>query len=159
MNTIHLIYDSLDKDMTGPHRIGTTLLIAVSTCLISLICALILWVLDIKRRKVVQEDTPSDPCMIFNKKTDSNLYKILFFCFIADEFHISDIRHFSASLYCVFIICVFYYVAIFPFIAAAQLLYISKYNLSAGWANACNSLVYFMYVLLNKKLRKKSISI
>ena len=57
-----------------------------------------------------------------------------------------DIRHFSASLYCVFIICVFYYVAIFPFIAAAQLLFESKYNLSPAWSNACNSLVYFMYV-------------
>lgn len=62
MNTIHLIYDSLGKDMTGPHRIGTTLLIAVSTCVISLICALLLWILDNRRRKVVQEDTPSDPC-------------------------------------------------------------------------------------------------
>jgi hypothetical protein len=63
MNTIHLIYDSIDKNTTGPHRIGTTLLIAVSTCLISLICALILWPLDIRRRKVMQEDTPADPCM------------------------------------------------------------------------------------------------
>jgi hypothetical protein len=62
MNTIHLIYNSLGKDNTGPHRIGTTLLIAVSTCLVSLICALILWVLDIRRRKMIQEDTPADPC-------------------------------------------------------------------------------------------------
>jgi hypothetical protein len=63
MNTIHLIYDSLDKNMTGPHKIGTTLLIAVSTCIISLICALILWPLDIRRRKVLREDRPADPCM------------------------------------------------------------------------------------------------
>ncbi|CAF4967508.1 unnamed protein product, partial [Rotaria socialis] len=125
MNTIHRIYDSLDKDVTGPHRIGTTLLIAVSTCLISLLCAIILWSLDIRRRKVIQEDNPPDP---------------------SDEFHIRDIRHFSASLYSVFIICVFYYVAIFPFIAAAQLLFESKYDLSPAWSNACNSLVYFMYV-------------
>lgn len=62
MNTIHRIYDSLGKDGTGPHRIGTTLLIAVSTCVVSLICALILWSLDNRRRKVVQEDTPADPC-------------------------------------------------------------------------------------------------
>ncbi|CAF0894574.1 unnamed protein product [Rotaria sordida] len=131
MNTIHRIYDSLDKDSTGPHRIGTTLLIAVSTCFVSLVCALILWTLDIRRRKVIQEDHPHDP---------------------ADEFHIRDIRHFSASLYCVFIICVFYYVAIFPFIAAAQLLFISKYNLSPTWSNACNSLVYFMSAILSPLL-------
>jgi MFS family permease len=128
MNTIHRIYDSLSKDSTGPHRIGTTLLIAVSTCAISLICALILWTLDNRRKKVIQEDSPPDP---------------------SDEFHIRDIRHFSASLYCVFIICVFYYVAIFPFIAAAQLLYISKYDLSPGWANACNSLLFFMSAILS----------
>jgi len=131
MNTIHRIYDSLGKDLTGPHRIGTTLLIAVVTCFISLICALILWILDIRRRKVVQEDNPPDP---------------------SDEFHIRDIRHFSASLYCVFIICVFYYVAIFPFIAAALLLFISKYNLSPAWSNACNSLVYFMSAILSPVL-------
>ena len=63
MNTIHPIYDSLDKNITGSHRIGITLLIAVSTCFVSLVCALILWVLDNRRRKVVQEDTPPDPCM------------------------------------------------------------------------------------------------
>lgn len=61
MNTIHHIYDSLNKDMTGPHRIGVTLLIAVSTCIISLVCSLILWVLDIRRRKVIREDNPHDP--------------------------------------------------------------------------------------------------
>lgn len=128
MNTILLIYKSLDPSMTGPHKIGITLLIAVSTCVVSLICALLLWVLDNRRRKVVQEDTPADP---------------------SDEFHIRDIRHFGAPLYCVFIICVFYYVAVFPFIASAQLLYISKYGLSSSWANACNSLVYLMSAVLS----------
>jgi hypothetical protein len=73
------------------------------------------------------------------------LDKIMIYIFLILSL-ILDIRHFSASLYSVFIICVFYYVAIFPFIAAAQLLFESKYNLSPAWANACNSLVYFMYV-------------
>ena len=63
MNTIHRIYDSLDPTLTGPHRIGTTLLIAVSTCVVSLACALILWVLGIRRRKVIQEDNPPDPSL------------------------------------------------------------------------------------------------
>jgi hypothetical protein len=60
-----------------------------------------------------------------------------------------DVRHFPASLYCLYAICVFYYVAIFPFIALAQLLFESKYGLSPAWSNACNSLVYFMQVLFN----------
>lgn len=64
MNTIHVIYDSLDKNETGPRRIGTTLLIAVSTCFVSLICAMVLWTLDIRRRKMIQEDTPAGPCKI-----------------------------------------------------------------------------------------------
>jgi len=72
LNTIHRIYDSLDKNSTGPHRIGTTLLIAVSTCVISLICALILWSLDIRRRKVIQEDNPPDEGL--------NIYTIVLFC-------------------------------------------------------------------------------
>lgn len=130
MNTIHSVYDSLNMP-PGPRRIGTTLLIAVSTCVVSMACALILWSLDNRRRKVILEDNPPDP---------------------ADEFHIKDIRKFSASLYSVFIICVFYYVAIFPFIAAAQLLFESKYDLSPAWSNACNSLVYFMSAILSPLL-------
>ena len=70
MNTIHVIYDSLDKSETGPHRIGTTLLIAVSTCFVSLICAMVLWTLDIRRRKMIQEDTPAGPCKIQEMKRE-----------------------------------------------------------------------------------------
>ena len=80
-------------------------------------------------------------------KLNNKNFTSLFFDFL-------DIRHFSASLYCVFIICVFYYVAIFPFIAAAQLFFISKYDLTPAWANACNSLVYFMYVSSASKIIK-----
>lgn len=61
LNTILLIYKSLDPTMTGPHKIGVTLLIAVSTCVISFICALLLWILDNRRRRVAEEDSPSDP--------------------------------------------------------------------------------------------------
>ncbi|CAF0745450.1 unnamed protein product [Didymodactylos carnosus] len=63
-----------------------------------------------------------------------------------------NVRHFPPSLYCVYAICVFYYVAVFPFIAAAQLFFESKYNLSPQWANACNSLVYFMSAILSPLL-------
>ncbi|CAF1189399.1 unnamed protein product [Didymodactylos carnosus] len=121
LNTIRPIYDSLGGHLSGPKQIGTTLLIAVSTCIISLICGLILWWLDTRRRRAMVEDNEI----------------------------VADVRHFPASLYCVFIICVFYYISVFPFIAAAQLLFESKYNLSPAWANACNSLVYFMSAILS----------
>ncbi|UJR07131.1 hypothetical protein I4U23_011419 [Adineta vaga] len=128
MNTIHRLYESFALNLTGPHRIGLTLLIAGITCVIALFSAFILWILDIRRRKVIQEDNPPDP---------------------DDEFHIRDIRYFPSSLYLLFIICVFYYVAIFPFIASAQLLFESKYQLSPAWSNACNSLVYLMSGILS----------
>ncbi|CAF0743315.1 unnamed protein product, partial [Didymodactylos carnosus] len=59
LNTIHPIYDSLDNNLSGPHRIGATLLIAVSTCIVSFISGLCLWWLDIRRRRVLLEDEPN----------------------------------------------------------------------------------------------------
>lgn len=76
MNTVHVIYDSLDKKESGPHKIGTTLLIAVSTCFISLICAMVLWSLDIRRRKMIQEDAPAGPCKI--EKMQREEFSLLF---------------------------------------------------------------------------------
>ncbi|CAF4169532.1 unnamed protein product [Adineta steineri] len=125
LNTIRPIYDSLDSHISGPKRIGVTLLIAASTCIFSLGCALILWWLDNRHRRIHDKDNPNDA---------------------ADEFRLRDVRHFPVSLYCLFAICVFYYVAIFPFVALAQLFYESKYGLSPAWSNACNSLIYFMQV-------------
>lgn len=56
MNTIRPIYDSLGDQFSGPKRIGITLLIAVSTCIISLLCALVFWLLDNRRRRVLCDD-------------------------------------------------------------------------------------------------------
>ncbi|CAF4142411.1 unnamed protein product [Adineta steineri] len=60
LNTIRPIYDSLDSDISGPKRIGVTLLIAASTCIFSLGCALILWWLDNRHRRVHDKDNPND---------------------------------------------------------------------------------------------------
>ncbi len=56
MNTIRPIYDSLDDHFSGSKRIGITLLIAVSTCIISLLCAVIFWWLDNRRCRVLCDD-------------------------------------------------------------------------------------------------------
>ncbi|CAF1208347.1 unnamed protein product [Adineta steineri] len=60
LNTIRPIYDSLDSHISGPRRIGVTLLIAASTCIFSLGCALILWWLDNRHRRGHHKDNPND---------------------------------------------------------------------------------------------------
>lgn len=40
-----------------------------------------------------------------------------FFLFVGEVIHLSDVKDFPATLWLIFIICVAYYVAIFPFIA------------------------------------------
>jgi hypothetical protein len=78
LNTIRPIYNSLDDHISGPKRIGVTLLIAVSTCIFSLGCALILWSLDIRRRRLQCEDNPNDAGSLYFLSTHPESHGLSF---------------------------------------------------------------------------------
>jgi len=57
---------------------------------------------------------------------------------------ISDIKTFPMSFWLVCLVCVAFYVTIFPFIALAIVYYQDKYNVSASSAATINSIVYLI---------------
>ena len=61
------------------------------------------------------------PCGLALTSHQHDLFCVIlmkrFFLFVGEVIHLSDVKDFPATLWLIFIICVAYYVAIFPFIA------------------------------------------
>jgi hypothetical protein len=113
------IYDAVNKSKSGYECLGTALLIATTTCIFSLTCAAILALFDKRRNKYI----PAEPVKA------------------GDEIKLQDALKFPLSLWFVFIICVTFYCAIFPFISLGKVFFISKFDFSAADANTANRLV------------------
>uniref|UniRef100_A0A8C1UQW2 Lysosomal dipeptide transporter MFSD1 n=1 Tax=Cyprinus carpio TaxID=7962 RepID=A0A8C1UQW2_CYPCA len=96
MNVIGWVYGRIEAMLgsTGHTTLGITLMIAASTCLFSLICALILGFLDRRAEKILHKEQGRT----------------------GEVIKLTDVKDFPVSLWLIFIICVAYYVAIFPFI-------------------------------------------
>ncbi|XP_041120186.1 major facilitator superfamily domain-containing protein 1-like isoform X2 [Polyodon spathula] len=124
MNIMGWIYFSIKGLVGSPGHItlGITLLIGCATCIFSLICALLLGYLDKRAEKIL------------NKKQGET----------GEVIKLSDVKDFSISLWLIFIICVCYYVAVFPFIGLGQVFFIEKFSFSPEQARAINSIVYII---------------
>ncbi|KAI3354217.1 hypothetical protein L3Q82_018751 [Scortum barcoo] len=103
-------------------RIAPDCLCSAVTCLFSLICALVLAFLDKRAEKILHKE---------EGKT-------------GEVIKLTDVKDFPLSLWLIFIICVGYYVAIFPFIGLGQVFFIEKFNFSPAEARAVNSIVYII---------------
>uniref|UniRef100_A0A8C5CN67 Lysosomal dipeptide transporter MFSD1 n=1 Tax=Gadus morhua TaxID=8049 RepID=A0A8C5CN67_GADMO len=107
----------------GPSTLGTALMIGtVFTCFFSLVCALVLGYLDRRAERILKKE---------QGKT-------------GEVIKLTDVKDFPLSLWLIFIICVGYYVAIFPFIGLGQVFFIEKFNFSPAEARAINSVVYII---------------
>ncbi|XP_004075414.1 major facilitator superfamily domain-containing protein 1 isoform X1 [Oryzias latipes] len=106
----------------GPTTLGASLMIAAVTCLFSLVCALVLGFLDKRAERILHKE---------EGKT-------------GEVIKLTDVKDFPLTLWLVFIICVGYYVAIFPFIGLGQVFFIEKFNFSPAEARAVNSIVYII---------------
>lgn len=92
------IYKYVNQWYTGHMCIGVVLLIAVITCLVSFISALLLGWMDQRAQRILQRnDNPG-----------------------GEVARLSDVKTFKISFWMVSVICVAYYVAIFPFIALGK---------------------------------------
>lgn len=116
------IYDYVSKFYQGHRALGVVLLLATLTCVMSLICALILGWMDKRAERILQRN--SNPAGQIPKLT--------------------DIFTFKAPFWMVSIICVAYYVAIFPFIALGQNFFVDRFGLTKKEANTVDSLVYLI---------------
>uniref|UniRef100_A0A8C9A0D9 Lysosomal dipeptide transporter MFSD1 n=1 Tax=Prolemur simus TaxID=1328070 RepID=A0A8C9A0D9_PROSS len=104
----------------GPTTLGVTLMIGGITCILSLICALALAYLDQRAEKILHKE---------QGKT-------------GEVIKLTDVKDFSLPLWLIFIICVCYYVAVFPFIGLGKVFFTEKFGFSSQAASAINSVVY-----------------
>uniref|UniRef100_A0A8D0LCT8 Lysosomal dipeptide transporter MFSD1 n=1 Tax=Sphenodon punctatus TaxID=8508 RepID=A0A8D0LCT8_SPHPU len=124
MNVMGLIYSRVQEMLrsTGYTTLGVTLMIGGVTCIFSLICALVLAYLDRRAEKILCKE---------QGKT-------------GEVIKLTDVKDFSLSLWLIFIICVCYYVAVFPFIGLGKVFFIEKFKFSSKEASAINSIVYII---------------
>ncbi|XP_053625696.1 major facilitator superfamily domain-containing protein 1-like isoform X2 [Plodia interpunctella] len=122
------IYRWVANYYAGYERLGVALFIAAFTCLLSLICGLILGWMDQRAEKMLgrQEESANE-----------------------EPFHLKDILHFKSVFWLVSVICVVYYLAIFPFIALGKLFFERKFDFVPQDANTVNSMVYLLSAALS----------
>nr|XP_021397379.1 major facilitator superfamily domain-containing protein 1 [Lonchura striata domestica] len=124
MNIMGWIYSRVQDLLgyAGPSTLGLALLIGGVTCLFSLSCALILAYLDRRAEKLLCKE---------QGKT-------------GEVIKLTDVKDFSLSLWLIFVICVCYYAAVFPFIGLGKVFFIEKFQFSPQEASAINSIVYII---------------
>ena len=127
MNIMGPLYSYISQQTDYTHGkeykiLGWTLMCGFLFCLFSLICALIMAFLDRRAARILN----------VNDATTGEVIRI------------TDVKDFPLSVWLIFIICVAYYVAVFPFISLGLVYFQSKFHLSAGNANIVNSLVYLI---------------
>ncbi|VVD01759.1 unnamed protein product [Leptidea sinapis] len=112
----------------GYERLGVTLFVASLTCLGSLICGLILGWMDYRAERILDrpENNANDP-----------------------PFRLVDVLNFKPVFWLVSVICVAYYLAIFPFIALGKLFFERKFDFNPQDANTVNSMVYLLSAALS----------
>ncbi|XP_037534144.1 major facilitator superfamily domain-containing protein 1 [Nematolebias whitei] len=124
MNIMGWVYNrvALAVGSSGHTALGVSLMIAAATCVFSLTCALVLAFLDKRAERILNKE---------QEKT-------------GEVIKLTDVKDFPVTLWLIFIICVGYYVAIFPFIGLGQVFFIEKFNFSPSQARAVNSIVYII---------------
>lgn len=115
------LYKFVHQYFKGRECLGVTLLIASATCLISFVCAICLAYMDKKVK-------PGNEVQTVEKKEE--------------VVKLTDVKDFSPSFWLISLICVAFYVAIFPLIALAKMFFMRKFGLSPVEANSVNSILY-----------------
>lgn len=127
-NTMHHVFDHARASYSPQTALGYTLLLAGITCVLSLVASLILALLDKRAERILARP---------NLQTDEN------------ETSIKDAANFKSEFWMLTIICVSFYLTIFPFISIASKFFQTKWNYDSSKADAAASLVYIMSAILS----------
>lgn len=92
------IYNWVNESYSGYKCLGIVLFIATITCVLSMLCALIIGCLDKRAEKLLRRNETVNQ----------------------EKVQLRDIKDFPLTFWLLSLICVAYYVAIFPFIALAK---------------------------------------
>lgn len=127
MNIMQPIYAKFTDLFNEPYGesykvLGYALLFAGLFCVLSLVAGLAMAYFDKRASRILRKD---------DAKT-------------GEVIHLKDLKDFPLSAWLIFIICVTYYVAVFPFIGLGLVYFQAKFSLDPGAANICNSLVYLI---------------
>ncbi|XP_077988681.1 lysosomal dipeptide transporter MFSD1-like [Glandiceps talaboti] len=125
MNIMGPLYSFINQqqpDWEGHTVLGVALWVGAGMCLISLTCAIVLAYFDKRAARIL-------------KKEDGQTGEVI---------KLTDIKDFPAELWFIFLICVAYYVTIFPFIDLGVVFFEEKYGMNPSEASAINSLVYIL---------------
>nr|CAB3263790.1 major facilitator superfamily domain-containing protein 1 [Phallusia mammillata] len=121
MNVMGPVY-SWVASFCPSNTLGVSLFLAASTCVFSLICAIVLGLLDKRAERLGARKA---------QKTD-------------EPIKLTAVKDFPLQLWLIFFICVGYYVAIFPFIGLGKIFFEEKYGFTPAQSSAVNSIVYIL---------------
>lgn len=116
------LFRLLRSGQDDPHvSLGWTLLIAGMSTVFSLVGASVLGLVDKRRERLTRQTFAENP-----------------------QVALKDVLKFPLTFWLVCIICVAYYVAVFPFVTLGQVYFMRKYSFSSGDANFITGLVYLI---------------
>ncbi|XP_065840526.1 major facilitator superfamily domain-containing protein 1-like [Oscarella lobularis] len=125
-NIMKPIYDAVKSAIGDPaYRVlGATLMVGVGLCAFSVACAIILAFFDKRAERIL------------NKKKGETSE--------SEKIRMKDVKDFPITVWLIFLICVAYYVAIFPFIGLGTVFFSTKFGFADSQANAVDSIVYLI---------------
>ena len=120
-----VIYDSFHFISNPNYRLGVTLIVGVLAMILSLICCVMIVLLDKRGAKLLERE------QLQTKKIT-----------------LRDIKDFSISFWLIAIVASIYYPVIFSFTGIGQLFLVNKYRLSIIEASVANSLIFAAAIFL-----------
>lgn len=123
------LYKYMSRFYQGHECTGAVLMLATLTCVMSFVCALALGWMDKRAERLLRRGGGGGDGQTTGGEPVAKL---------------SDVRTFRVTFWMVSVICVAYYVAIFPFIALGKVFFMRKFDFSAEDANTVNSIVYII---------------
>jgi len=122
MNVMLPLYHGLESfNVTGYTLLGLVFFISAFTCLFSWLCAIILGGLDKRAERILRRSEGVASTEVVRFK---------------------DITDFNISFWYLTLICVSYYVCIFPFVSFGSKFFIEKWSFSNSQANAVDGIIY-----------------
>lgn len=121
-NVMEPLYQWVNQYYSGHTCLGVVLIIASTTCFMSLFCALFLAYMDKRAERILKRKIAQEGQVV----------------------RLTDIKDFPAIFWLVSIICIAYYMAIFPFIALGKVFFERKFDFTPDNANRVNSMVYII---------------
>ncbi|XP_022686793.1 major facilitator superfamily domain-containing protein 1-like isoform X2 [Varroa jacobsoni] len=126
-NAMVPVYNEVMKHFKGHEALGVTLMLAGVLCIFSLICAIILAAFDKRAERIL------------NRAAHGT----------GETVNIKDVLYFPVQFWLLCLVCVTYYVSIFPFISFGSCYLQTKYKFSEAKANEITSFPYLVSAIIS----------